>query len=189
MSCRPLDSAAAEAILQRAAVPSSDPLHGLQLGPRIRAPPPGPPVDVARRRRPGRRDRELPSQVERDVTSPSIATVQRIAGALDLSIAQLFAEEPSPGRVVRREEAAGGSLSGLQGRRRVPDLEHGRPAAGSDPVDDRARRRDGEEPYARRTRRSWSSSRASSTCGCRTSTTSCARATRSRSRRDCRTGT
>ena len=43
------------------------------------------------------------SQVERDVTSPSIATVQRIAGALDLSIAQLFADEPTPGRVVRRE--------------------------------------------------------------------------------------
>ncbi len=43
------------------------------------------------------------SQVERDVTSPSIATVQRIAGALNLSIAQLFAEEPSSGRVVRRE--------------------------------------------------------------------------------------
>ena len=36
------------------------------------------------------------SQVERDVTSPSIATVQRIAHALDLSIAQLFAEEPRP---------------------------------------------------------------------------------------------
>jgi transcriptional regulator with XRE-family HTH domain len=37
------------------------------------------------------------SQVERDVTSPSIATLQRIARALDLSIAQLFAEEPEPG--------------------------------------------------------------------------------------------
>ncbi len=37
------------------------------------------------------------SQVERDVTSPSIATVQRIARALDLSIAQLFAEEPATG--------------------------------------------------------------------------------------------
>jgi quercetin dioxygenase-like cupin family protein len=36
------------------------------------------------------------------VTSPSIASVHRIARALDLSIAQLFAEEPSPGRVVRR---------------------------------------------------------------------------------------
>ena len=43
------------------------------------------------------------SQVERDVTSPSIATLQRIAHALDLSIAQLFAEEPETGRVVRRE--------------------------------------------------------------------------------------
>jgi uncharacterized cupin superfamily protein len=37
------------------------------------------------------------------VTSPSIATVQRIAGALDLSIGQLFAEEMASGRVVRRE--------------------------------------------------------------------------------------
>lgn len=43
------------------------------------------------------------SQVERQKTSPSIASVQRIARALDLSIAQLFAEEPSTGRVVRRE--------------------------------------------------------------------------------------
>lgn len=43
------------------------------------------------------------SQVERGVTSPSIASVQRICRALDLSIAQLFAEESSEGRVVRRE--------------------------------------------------------------------------------------
>ena len=43
------------------------------------------------------------SQVERDVTSPSIATVHRIARALDLSIAQLFADEHTTGRVVRRE--------------------------------------------------------------------------------------
>jgi len=43
------------------------------------------------------------SQVERDVTSPSIATVHRIARALDLSIAQLFAEDAESGRVVRRE--------------------------------------------------------------------------------------
>ena len=43
------------------------------------------------------------SQVERDVTSPSIATVQRIARALDLSIAQLFAHDADTGRVVRRE--------------------------------------------------------------------------------------
>ncbi len=43
------------------------------------------------------------SQVEREVTSPSIASVQRIARGLDLSIAQLFADEPAAGRVVRRE--------------------------------------------------------------------------------------
>lgn len=43
------------------------------------------------------------SQVERDVTSPSIATVHRVAGALGLSIAQLFAEDAETGRVVRRE--------------------------------------------------------------------------------------
>jgi transcriptional regulator with XRE-family HTH domain len=75
----------------------------LQLGPRIRA--------LRQARRLTLRDvadragvtESFLSQVERDVTSPSIATVQRIAGALDLSIAQLFAEEPSPGRVVRRE--------------------------------------------------------------------------------------
>ena len=75
----------------------------LQLGPRIRA--------LRQARRLTLRDvadragvtESFLSQVERDVTSPSIATVQRIAGALDLSIAPLFAEEPSPGRVVRRE--------------------------------------------------------------------------------------
>ena len=53
------------------------------------------------------------SQVERDVTSPSIASVQRIARALDLSIAQLFADEPTTGRVVRREARRRVSLPGL----------------------------------------------------------------------------
>lgn len=43
------------------------------------------------------------SQVERDVASPSIATVHRIARALDLSIAQLFANDADTGRVVRKE--------------------------------------------------------------------------------------
>jgi transcriptional regulator with XRE-family HTH domain len=43
------------------------------------------------------------SQVERDVASPSIATVHRIARALDLSIAQLFASDTDTGRVVRKE--------------------------------------------------------------------------------------
>jgi transcriptional regulator with XRE-family HTH domain len=54
------------------------------------------------------------SQVERDVTSPSIATVQRIARALDLSIAQLFAEEPETGRVVRREARKRVAYPGLK---------------------------------------------------------------------------
>src|SRR5688572_15276795 len=54
------------------------------------------------------------SQVERDVTSPSIATVQRIARALDMSIAQLFAEEPQTGRVVRREARRRVEYQGLK---------------------------------------------------------------------------
>jgi len=44
------------------------------------------------------------SQVEREVASPSIATVQRVARALGLTIAELFAEEAAAGRVVRRED-------------------------------------------------------------------------------------
>jgi quercetin dioxygenase-like cupin family protein len=44
------------------------------------------------------------SQVEREVTSPSIASVQRIARALDLGIAELFVDEAPLGRVVRRGE-------------------------------------------------------------------------------------
>jgi len=41
------------------------------------------------------------SQVERGVASPSIASVQRIARALDTSIAELFAADDSAGTVVR----------------------------------------------------------------------------------------
>ena len=86
----------------------------LQLGPRIRA------LRQARRltlrdvaERAGVTESFL-SQVERDVTSPSIATVGRIARALDLSIAQLFAEEQAerPGRPARG--AAAGRLPGLR---------------------------------------------------------------------------
>jgi len=54
------------------------------------------------------------SQVERDVTSPSIATVHRIARALGLSIAQLFAEDGDTGRVVRREARRRVSYPGLR---------------------------------------------------------------------------
>jgi transcriptional regulator with XRE-family HTH domain len=86
----------------------------LELGPRIRA------LRQARRmtlralsRRAGVTESFL-SQVERQVTSPSIASVQRIAHALDLSIAQIFAEEPSPGRVVRREARRRVATPGLK---------------------------------------------------------------------------
>src|SRR4026209_2881010 len=41
------------------------------------------------------------SQVERGVASPSIASVQRIARALDTSIAELFAAPEAAGTVVR----------------------------------------------------------------------------------------
>src|SRR6266849_9775242 len=75
----------------------------LQLGPRIRT------LRHARRitlrelaERAGVTESFL-SQVEREVASPSIASVQRIARALGLTIAELFADEPASGRVVRRE--------------------------------------------------------------------------------------
>jgi transcriptional regulator with XRE-family HTH domain len=44
------------------------------------------------------------SQVERGVATPSIASVQRIARGLGLSIADLFAEVESAGKVVRATE-------------------------------------------------------------------------------------
>ena len=76
----------------------------LQLGPRIRA------LRQARgytlrdlAERAGVTESFL-SQVEREVTSPSIASVQRIARALDLAIAELFLEEAPLGRVVRQAE-------------------------------------------------------------------------------------
>ena len=86
----------------------------LQLGPRIRA--------LRQARRLTLRDvadragvtESFLSQVERDVTSPSIATVGRIARALDLSIAQLFAEEQVSGRVVRREARRRVAYPGLR---------------------------------------------------------------------------
>ena len=86
------------------------------------------------------------SQVEREVASPSIATVQRIARALDLSIAQLFAEEP------RRDGSsgarrAGGSPIRASGRRRVPDREPGGPAAGHPARSIEPGGGTGEEPY------------------------------------------
>src|SRR5262245_40049618 len=76
----------------------------LQLGPRIRA------LRQARRltlrelaTRAGVTESFL-SQVEREVTSPSIASVQKIARGLDLAIAELFVEDVPHGRVVRLED-------------------------------------------------------------------------------------
>jgi mannose-6-phosphate isomerase-like protein (cupin superfamily) len=53
------------------------------------------------------------SQVEREVTSPSIASVQRIARALDLGIAELFADGEPRSRIVRRTERRRISYPGL----------------------------------------------------------------------------
>ena len=53
------------------------------------------------------------SQVERGVASPSIASVQRIARALDQSIAELFAEPESIGQVVRAGERRRVAYPGL----------------------------------------------------------------------------
>ena len=68
------------------------------------------------------------SQVEREVTSPSIASVQRIARALDLGIAELFVDEPPIGRVVRRADRRRIVYPGPERGRRVPDARPRRPA-------------------------------------------------------------
>jgi transcriptional regulator with XRE-family HTH domain len=53
------------------------------------------------------------SQVEREVASPSIASVQRIARALDLGIADLFADGEPQSRIVRRADRRRISYPGL----------------------------------------------------------------------------
>ena len=86
----------------------------LQLGPRIRA------LRQARHltlrelaERAGVTESFL-SQVEREVTSPSIASVQKIARGLDLAIAELFVEEAPHGRLVRRADRRRISYPGLR---------------------------------------------------------------------------
>jgi transcriptional regulator with XRE-family HTH domain len=54
------------------------------------------------------------SQVERGVASPSIASVQRLARGLGLSIGELFAEPERTGRVVRRDERRRVTYPGLK---------------------------------------------------------------------------
>lgn len=56
------------------------------------------------------------SQVERGVASPSVASLQRIARGLGLSIAQLFAGAGTAGRVVRARERRHVSYTGLRAR-------------------------------------------------------------------------
>jgi transcriptional regulator with XRE-family HTH domain len=53
------------------------------------------------------------SQVERGVASPSVASLQRIARGLGLSIAQLFASPTTAGRVVRSHERRRVTYAGL----------------------------------------------------------------------------
>jgi transcriptional regulator with XRE-family HTH domain len=82
--------------------PASAPTRELQLGPRIRALRQARNVTLRELASRAGVTESFLSQVEREVTTPSIASVQRIARALDLSIAELFVEEAPRGRVVRR---------------------------------------------------------------------------------------
>ena len=76
----------------------------LQLGPRIRSLRQARQVTLRELAERAGVTESFLSQVEREVTSPSIASVQRIARALDLGIAELFVDEPPIGRVVRRSD-------------------------------------------------------------------------------------
>jgi transcriptional regulator with XRE-family HTH domain len=76
----------------------------LQLGPRIRSLRQARQVTLRELAERAGVTESFLSQVEREVTSPSIASVQRIARALDLGIAELFLEETPLGQVVRRAD-------------------------------------------------------------------------------------
>ena len=76
----------------------------LQLGPRIRGLRQGRGFTLRELAERAGVTESFLSQVEREVTSPSIASVQRIARALDLGIADLFVDEPPLGRIVRHAE-------------------------------------------------------------------------------------
>ena len=86
------------------AIPAAPAPPELQLGPRIRALRQARNVTLRELATRAGVTESFLSQVEREVTSPSIASVQRIARALDLAIAELFTEEASRGKVVRRAE-------------------------------------------------------------------------------------
>src|SRR5215213_3389573 len=76
----------------------------LQLGPRIRSLRQARQVTLRELAERAGVTESFLSQVEREVTSPSIASVQRIARALDLGIAELFVDDAPLGRVVRHAE-------------------------------------------------------------------------------------
>jgi transcriptional regulator with XRE-family HTH domain len=85
----------------------------LQLGPRIRSLRHARQVTLRELAERAGVTESFLSQVEREVTSPSIASVQRIARALDLGIAELFVDEPPLGRVVRRADRRRIAYNGL----------------------------------------------------------------------------
>jgi len=85
----------------------------LQLGPRIRSLRHARHVTLRQLAEQAGVTESFLSQVEREVTSPSIASVQRIARALDLGIAELFADGEPQSRVVRRTERRRISYPGL----------------------------------------------------------------------------
>ncbi|RFP90736.1 cupin domain-containing protein [Rhodobacteraceae bacterium 63075] len=78
----------------------------------------------------GRLDRSVGwlSQVERDISEPSITDLRHIAGALDISVSMLFAHAPAPaqeaGHVVRRaaRRPIGSGEAGLVEELLSPDL-------------------------------------------------------------------
>ena len=86
----------------------------LQLGPRIRSLRQARNVTLRELAERAGVTESFLSQVEREVTSPSIASVQRIARALELGIAELFVDEPPLGSVVRRDERRRISYPGLR---------------------------------------------------------------------------
>lgn len=96
-----------------AAAPEQRPSTDIQLGPRIRALRQARSVTLKELAARAGVTESFLSQVEREVTSPSIASVQRIARALGLAIAELFVEEAPRGRVVRRAERRRISYPGL----------------------------------------------------------------------------
>jgi transcriptional regulator with XRE-family HTH domain len=93
---------------------STPPPTELQLGPRIRSLRQARNVTLRELAQRAGVTESFLSQVEREVTSPSIASVQRIARGLDLAIAELFTEEAPHGRVVRRGERRRIAYPGLR---------------------------------------------------------------------------